>query len=659
MNLESTVEDILTDLIRLLNQGASTEEFSKRLARVEALPIAARRSGLVEVVRMAMAVRNRLEFQQQRERGMLAVSESAQDLSSRLELSDLLQAIVVRARNLLGSHLAWLSIYDPAISEFKAMAADGALSQGVARMTAGRNLGVAGLVMSTRMPFATPNYLHDTRFTHDPALDDTFRAEGIAALVGVPLIWDQQVIGLLFVADRYHRTHDALNVSILSTLATHGAVAIRNARAFEEAGVALHNAETARAELEHHTRNIQAAAEAHEQLTSLLAKGASLSVLCESVAGLLGGSLLIVDEASHVISRAVSPGYEGTAAASYAPHGPQSNAIWQALNLSRREGRSTIAYRTEGEICRVIAVIGGNDVLGAILLFRHSELDELSIRTFERSASIIGVVLLSQERIEAAKSRDASALLHNMVSFRQDAPALMRDRAERLGVNLMQPMSLMLVETDDLEAGYIMRRLRTGTPLPSVLFDEIDGAIAVLCSTTKAAEVTQAFIALATREFGIGFRGVMSKPVRAVEEMPALYATLRRALSVLQRLGVKGHILGQNEMALYSVLFETHDRVSLDAFLRATIGNLIAQDEKRGSEMLSTLLCYFDQNQNAKETAQKLGLHVNTVRQRLATIEEIVGHWGNATRALEIHVALRMWHLGSPASLPSVIGQSH
>ena len=55
-------------------------------------------------------MRNRLELHQERERGLLAVIESAQDLSSRLDLRELLSAIVSRARNLLGSDVAWLSI---------------------------------------------------------------------------------------------------------------------------------------------------------------------------------------------------------------------------------------------------------------------------------------------------------------------------------------------------------------------------------------------------------------------------------------------------------------------------------------------------------------------------------------------------------------------
>jgi DNA-binding PucR family transcriptional regulator len=83
----------------------------------------------------------------------------------------------------------------------------------------------------------------------------------------------------------------------------------------------------------------------------------------------------------------------------------------------------------------------------------------------------------------------------------------------------------------------------------------------------------------------------------------------------------------------------------LSAFLEATIGALKAHDDKRGSALAVTLLSYFDANQNAKAAAQRLGIHVNTVRQRLATIEDLVGHWGNATRALELHMALRLWHL--------------
>ena len=85
---------------------------------------------------------------------------------------------------------------------------------------------------------------------------------------------------------------------------------------------------------------------------------------------------------------------------------------------------------------------------------------------------------------------------------------------------------------------------------------------------------------------------------------------------------------------------------------------MIAHDRKRGAELAATLLSYFDCNQNAKVTAQRLQIHVNTVRQRLATIEELLGHWGQASRALEIHIALRLWSLALARRIDAVRPQS-
>lgn len=650
IELEADAAQVIAwDLIRMLHQGAAAEDFAARLADAEALPEQERaKAGLVELVRMAMALRNRLDLSQQRESGMLAVIESARDLSSRLDLKELLRAIVSRARNMLGSQVAWISTYDVALGAFHVLATDGALARSTGQMVAGNDLGIVSVVMKTRLPFTTADYLNDKRFVHDPVLDETFRDEGVAAVVGVPLLWEDEVIGLLFVADRYHRTHTAQNISVLSTLATHAAVAIKNAMAFEQATAALASAEAARTELEHHARKVQAAAEAHGQMTSLLARGASLATLCDAVAQLMEGSVLVLDEAAQVIARAGAPGYTGRAAQRYEPHGDDSAALAKALRESRQVGRSVLAYETGGESCRVNAVIAGEDVLGAVLLFRQDAIDEMSIRTFERATSVVGIVLLARERMEANQSRDQSALLRALVSPRQDDLAVLCERATRFGLELSQPCSFLLLEMGDPHAGQVARRLRAAKLLPGTVFDEMDGVLTVLCATTQAEDVRRLVVEAARSDVGGDYRGVLSRPLSGAATLPGAFLTLRRALPVLRRIGVQGHVVGQNEMALYSTLFETHDQTSLAAFLEATIGALTAHDAKRGSELCSTLLSYFDSNQNAKLAAQRLGIHVNTVRQRLATIEDLIGHLGNATRALEIHMALRLWNLTRP-----------
>ncbi|RYF43369.1 MAG: GAF domain-containing protein [Comamonadaceae bacterium] len=643
-------EEIARNLVALLHRDAPVEEFAARLGEIERLTQdGAERSRLVELVRMAMAVRNRLELWQQRESGLLTVIESAQDLSARLQLDELLRTISSRARNMLGSHVAWLSTFDSAAGEFHVLATDGALAKGTGTMVAGRNRGIVSVVMETRLPFSTPDYLHDTRFAHDAELDQTFREEGIAAVVGVPLLWEGDVIGLLFVADRYHRTHTAQNISILSTLATHAAVAIKNAMAFRQAQEALRSAEAATAELEQHARRVQGAAEAHAQMTSLLARGASLGALCESLARLLDGGILVLDEAGQVIGQGVAPGYAPVAMTGYTPHGETSSALASALRQSRQIGHSVAAWQQDGETCRVIAVIGGDDVLGAVLLFRRAALDEVAVRTFERSATVIAIVLLSRERMEVSKTRDLSTLLRSLLAPRQDDLALLCERALGLGLDLSQPTSLMVVEMGSSNAAYAARRLRGTDALAGAVFDEIDASLVLLVATTRAEASRRAVAELAQIDLAADFLGVLSRPLSAPAEIPGAYTALRRALPVLRRLGIQSQVVPQNEMALYSTLFETHDQDSLAAFLSATIGALAHYDQKRGTELAHTLLCYFDCNQNAKLAAQRLVIHVNTVRQRLATIEELLGHWGNATRALEIHMALRLWSLGDPA----------
>ncbi len=635
-------------LINMLHGGAPAEDFAQRLAEVEARHAGSGdAAGEIEAVHMAMAVRNRLELLQQREQGMLAVMESAQDLSARLDLSNLLSALVARTRNLLGADLAWLSALDEDQGVFQSLAIEGAQTSGVVGMSIRGDRGTASVVMATRMPFSTPDYLHDTRFPHDPRFDDIFRTEGVCALVGVPMIWQGAVIGLLFAADRYPRLHTAQNIAILRTLATHGAVALKNARDFERVSAALERADQARAEQERHARAVKAAADAHVQITSLLARGASLATLCQTVANLLGGSLLVVDETSQIISRAQAEGFAGTAAGHYQPHGAHSAELASALRRARQDGRSVVAYEADGETCRVMPVIGGDDVLGALALFHRGPLAEVAERTFERVSSVIGIVLLSQERQEASRGREMATLLRALVWPRQDDLAVLSNRAERFGLDLKQPLSLMLAELEAPRASYAARRLLHLGILEQCLVDEIDGVLVVLCAATRGAERQQALSAWIGREVGAAHRGVHSRPASAPAELPALYTTLKRALGVLGRLGVQGRFIGQNELALYSALFENHDAASLGQFLDASIGPLLRQDEKRGTELAGTLLNYFDCNQNAKAAAQRLGLHVNTVRYRLGIAEELLGHWGQAARALEIHMALRLWSLRS------------
>jgi hypothetical protein len=70
-----------------------------------------------------------------------------------------------------------------------------------ARLEMGAGLG--GLVAKTGMPYHSTDYHKDTRFRH--TVDELVAAEGLIAIQGVPLKIRDQVIGVLFAANRHAR----------------------------------------------------------------------------------------------------------------------------------------------------------------------------------------------------------------------------------------------------------------------------------------------------------------------------------------------------------------------------------------------------------------------------------------------------------------------
>jgi hypothetical protein len=85
--------------------------------------------------------------------------------------------------------------------------------------------------------------------------------------------------------------------------------------------------------------------------------------------------------------------------------------------------------------------------------------------------------------------------------------------------------------------------------------------------------------------------------------------------------------------------FSLRDEALARAFVEAELGPLGAGD--RGAALRATLRAYFDCSQNASATAAALGVHEQTVGQRLRAVEQQIGTPVNVRRA-ELDIALRV-----------------
>jgi GAF domain-containing protein len=170
---------------------------------------------------------------------LIALSDVSQALSSTLDLETVLQTIVTRANQLAGTAGCSIWEYDEPRQEFRlrvshyADQADAALLSAPGSVTTiPKGQGLTTQVIELRQPVQIQDIAVAGEY-ESPVRRPLIEA-GHRALLGVPLLREDEVIGVLAVTRKTPGAFDPGVVRLLSTLATQSALAIQNARLFRE-----------------------------------------------------------------------------------------------------------------------------------------------------------------------------------------------------------------------------------------------------------------------------------------------------------------------------------------------------------------------------------------------------------------------------------------
>jgi uncharacterized protein YigA (DUF484 family) len=578
------------------------------------------------------SIRERLGLHQQRERELVALHETVQDITTLRDVDETLRTIVRRARGLMGTDIAYLSVFDPECDEFYVRATDGTVSERFRHIRVERYAGICGDVAIAKRPYYSSSYLSDSRFGHGASIDDAVADEKVESILGVPLLVDQEVTGVLFVADRYNRAYEPPQVALLSSLAGTAAIAIENARLFEANEAALERERVSHTMLQSSASEVMAAADAHDQFASLIARGGHLGDLADVIVAELGGSVVIVDGDAREICR------RGDDAD--APGPPLARgATRAALVASRRAGRS-VAF--DGDpFCRVAAAVGAGVLQGGVVLRTPQPLSEARVRTLERSAVIAALVLLAEDRVRVAAHRAMTDLVAELVSGALgDRNALAHEVAHR-GIRLADGIAVMAVDAPGIRPSAASGRLIDALGATPALVGQYAGDLLVLVQQDQPDRVASILRAAVDTGTNVG-TVAYATGVHDFEQIPAAYDMARRCLGLHLTLGRAGTVTSEHELGPYAQLFSGHDRDALRAYVDRLIGPLIAQDRARSTALADTLLTYLDHGRDARTSAEALHLHANTLRQRLRTITRLLPDWNDPRFALETHMALRL-----------------
>ncbi|WP_228982098.1 GAF domain-containing protein [Streptomyces sp. DH12] len=611
--------------LELLARGAAAEAYDRPvlLARAGGAD-AAVLAGLERAKHLALRVRAELEGRRRREAELSALFETAHDLAGLRDLDAVLRAIVQRARSLLGSEVAYLSLNDPVAGDTYMRVTDGSVSARFQQLRLAMGEGLGGLVAQTARPYVTDDYFEDDRFRHTRAIDAGVRDEGLVAILGVPLSLGSQVIGVLFAADRRARVFEREQVALLGSFAAHAAVAIDTANLLSETRAALTELERANGIIRDRSGVIERASEVHDRLTELVLRGGGVQDVVEAVSEVLGGTVEFTEAPQPRVSA------DGRAVL----HG----ADWTA------------------------AVSAGGEVFGALVLRGDARLDPVDRRTLERAAMVTSLLLLARRSAGEAEQRVRGELLDDLIDTPDRDRGLLEERAARLSADFDVPHVVLAARVDRPAAEEHARADRqrlwsaashlaaTGRGLASLR----DGGTVLLLplragdTAASVARRTALDLGRTLREpVTVGASCAVDAPAAGPGAIAPAYAEARRCLDALALLGRTGEGAAVEELGFLGLLLA--DTRDIHGFVDRTIGQVIAYDRRRGTDLVGTLDAYFSSGMSPARTKDRLHVHVNTVGQRLERVARLLGEdWQSPDRSLEVRLALRL-HLMAPA----------
>lgn len=577
-----------------------------------------------------------LEHYRRRERELIALQETAFDLNRSRDTNAVLNAIVRRIGSVIGSDVSYLTTYAPDREDFYIRAAVGIISPSFREIRVPKDLGSCRHVVTGLQPFVTTDYAEDPRFVHDAAVDSALKAEGIVAMAAVPLQLDGRVLGILYVADRHRRAYAHHEVALLQSIGAHAALAIENARLFEEARAALQRLELTMAEVE-------AAVRIHEQLIANVASGRGVEALADTMANALLAGVMILEPDNLVLCASYANAGLARGRQAVVTSSGARRPLSVALEASRRSGHAENVEFPAGS-CRAMSIVGANQPLGSLVVWRETPFSDFDARTIERGALVAGAVLLSRERIARGLNHDFEEALRGLLNRNPEAPAAFVRHAERRGVHIAGTTALVMVDLSGKSPGFALQALQSEPTLRNLLAGQLDGALVAVCPAHDRDKLSESIKQALKRRVSVPTI-VASRPLASLSDLAGAYASCRRCLALLLALGRQGSSVNEAELAIYATLFSTSSKSELDDFVRGKLGPLIDHDNRKNKNLVISLRSYIAEGLSLPRAAIAIGVHVNTMRQRIEKITRLLGLEDVSHDLFEIQAALVLHQL--------------
>ncbi|MGI3784038.1 MAG: helix-turn-helix domain-containing protein [Janthinobacterium lividum] len=537
------------------------------------------------------------------------------------ELEEALGGVTEEARSLLSSDIAGVMLRDDDTITMRGCVGHHRLE--TSRLVMGRGQGLAGLVFATGQPARTDNYVESTTISHD--FQPLARLEGTRCALGVPIMLEGEIIGVLEVWRRTATAYDDTDTQHLVALADLAAIAIDNASLIESNASALVQVEEANERLASQLDRVdRALALQHQLIDDLLNRRRVKELVC-TLAAHTGCPVALLDRDHDVIASSAGVTRELVAGA-------------VSLLTQHNRGPGPDQIRSSTTAAAVHAVRIGDELTGWLAVGPSPGVVQSDLSLVLTQGALACALAQLQERAasEARAAMREDVLLNLLTGSEPDRQAAVA-RAKQLGIELKGRLRVCVafiglrVDTsaslaDAASADSLRRHIMR--EIEQILLEQnvsrslsaLRGDAGVVLTRSDAPQLRPALAEVAgvltRRHPGTTIRwGVSAARTNPMDLGDASH----EASTALQiaRTSAASAVALFDQLGIVGLVLSGPQGSNLQEFVAGTIGPLVEHDRARGSQLVLTLRTWLDCNCSQGETAEALFVHAKTIKYRL------------------------------------------
>lgn len=447
------------------------------------------------------------------------------------------------------------------------------------------------------------------------------------------------------------------DINLLMAISDQAAVALEKASLYKEKDESIRQLELLNKTISKQNEMLSRSVDIHNSLAELVLNGEGLDSIIQYIHKSISQQVLLFDDLGELVSSVF-----------HTPVQESELNILRIYALEILEKKEIYRSRAEvhigGSKYRLAALPVGTkpQFLGVLLIVSDGEMSDVDIGALEHACSVISLEMVKERAIYESHERMNADLIESLYSGNMDETIIQQAKHLQFSSEgYYMALILQLDEADNIpNKNSIIRHLvQMGNRV--FLKHHVHGVaiqhheqIIVLLSFQQ--KVSTKFVESQVKELVSNFQEEVHRKSwgttvsigigrihSGLTRISKSFHEAVKCLQFIQGFGQKNKLVSYKDLGVQRLLLQNSEEELID-FIREVLGPVMEYDVSRKGELLPSLFAYLEHNQNAKEAAEAIHVHTNTLTYRLKRIEELLSTDLNSSSSfLNIHLAASLY----------------